>query len=205
MVGIDSHAPNAGGLDVIACGGGGGGADAVDVIVGVPWELKCPKVIGVELTGKIGGWTAPKGAFFRHLIPTSSLFTSSPQASFSSSPVFSPSRAELGPSSNMTVRVSNRPLHRNDHHLQHGAEIGTTTSFFPFNHRMADYFNAINRSEIADYPKAFQHNLKADEGAKYDQKIRVNLFELQLHTDGPFTPDLATPLSTFATEVEKSG
>ena len=86
-----------------------------------------------------------------------------------------------------------------------GAEIGATTSLFPFNHRMTDYLNATNRSEIANYAKAFQHNLKADEGAEYDQTIHINLSELEPHINGPFTPDLATPLSKFATEVEKNG
>ena len=71
-----------------------------------------------------------------------------------------------------------------------GAEIGATTSLFPFNHRMSDYLKATNRSEIADYAKAFQHNLKADEGAEYDQTIHINLSELEPHINGPFTPDL---------------
>jgi len=86
-----------------------------------------------------------------------------------------------------------------------GAEIGATTSLFPFNHRMASYLKATNRSEIADYAKAFQHNLRADEDAEYDQTIHINLSELEPHINGPFTPDLATPLSKFATEVEKNG
>lgn len=108
MIGTDSHTPNAGGLGMIACGVGG--ADAVDVMAGIPWELKCPKVIGVELTGKIGGWTTPKGAFFHRSIPASSLFTSSTQTSFSRSLVFLLSRAEPEPSSNTRVLVSNRSL-----------------------------------------------------------------------------------------------
>ena len=86
-----------------------------------------------------------------------------------------------------------------------GAEIGATTSLFPFNRRMADYLNATDRSEIAKYAKAFQHNLKADEDAEYDQTIHINLSELEPHINGPFTPDLATPLSKFAAEVEKNG
>ena len=86
-----------------------------------------------------------------------------------------------------------------------GAEIGATTSLFPFNHRMGDYLKATNRSEIADYAKAFQHNLKADGDAEYDQTIHINLSELEPHINGPFTPDLATPVSKFAAEVEKNG
>jgi len=86
-----------------------------------------------------------------------------------------------------------------------GAEIGATTSLFPFNHRMADYLKATNRSEIADYAKAFEHNLRADRDAEYDQTIHIDLSELEPHINGPFTPDLATPLSKFAAEVEKNG
>jgi len=86
-----------------------------------------------------------------------------------------------------------------------GAEIGATTSMFPFNRRMTDYLNATNRPEIANYAKAFQHNLRADEDAEYDQTIHINLSELEPHINGPFTPDLATPISRFAAEVEKNG
>jgi aconitate hydratase len=85
-----------------------------------------------------------------------------------------------------------------------GAEIGATTSLFPFNRRMADYLNATKRSEIAQYAQRFAHNLKADEGCEYDQNIEINLSELEPHINGPFTPDLATPLSKFAEEVKKN-
>ncbi len=85
-----------------------------------------------------------------------------------------------------------------------GAEIGATTSLFPFNSRMVDYLNATKRSEIADYAQAFRHNLQADEGAEYDQHVELNLSELEPHINGPFTPDLATPISKFAQEVKKN-
>jgi aconitate hydratase len=85
-----------------------------------------------------------------------------------------------------------------------GAEIGATTSLFPFNHRMEDYLNATKRGEIAKYARAFAHNLKADEGAEYDQVIDINLSELEPHINGPFTPDLATPVSRFAAEAKKN-
>jgi aconitate hydratase len=85
-----------------------------------------------------------------------------------------------------------------------GAEIGATTSLFPFNHRMSNYLQATKRSEIANYAKAFQHNLKADQDAEYDQTIHINLSELEPHINGPFTPDLATPISKFSAEVEKN-
>ena len=108
MIGTDSHTPNAGGLGMIACGVGG--ADAVDVMAGIPWELKCPKVIGVELTGKISGWTTPKGALRLHVIYIDSLFTSFTQMSFSKLPAFLLSRAEPGQLSNTKVQASNLSL-----------------------------------------------------------------------------------------------
>lgn len=85
-----------------------------------------------------------------------------------------------------------------------GAEIGATTSLFPYNSRMGDYLAATKRSDIAEYAKSFQHNLKPDEGAEYDQVIEVNLSELEPHINGPFTPDLATPISQFAAAVKKN-
>ncbi|EDQ99104.1 uncharacterized protein LACBIDRAFT_167799, partial [Laccaria bicolor S238N-H82] len=85
-----------------------------------------------------------------------------------------------------------------------GAEIGATTSMFPFNHRMVDYLNATKRGDIANYAKQFAHNLKADEGAEYDQVIEINLSELEPHINGPFTPDLATRISKFAEEAKKN-
>lgn len=104
MIGTDSHTPNAGGLGMIACGVGG--ADAVDVMAGIPWELKCPKVIGVELTGKISGWTTPKGAIRSDVINLDTLLTSFPQMSFSKLLAFLLSREGLEPSSNTKVQVS---------------------------------------------------------------------------------------------------
>lgn len=85
-----------------------------------------------------------------------------------------------------------------------GAEIGATTSMFPFNSRMADYLNATKRADIAKYATQFQHNLRADENAEYDQVVEINLSELEPHINGPFTPDLATPISKFASEVKKN-
>jgi aconitate hydratase len=84
-----------------------------------------------------------------------------------------------------------------------GAEIGATTSLFPYNNRMGDYLRATKRGEIAEYAQSFQHNLKPDEGAEYDQRIEINLSELEPHINGPFTPDLATPISQFAAAVKK--
>ncbi|KAF9237196.1 hypothetical protein BU15DRAFT_88841 [Melanogaster broomeanus] len=167
MIGTDSHTPNAGGLGMVACGVGG--ADAVD--------LKCPKVIGVNLTGKIGGWTTPKDV----ILKVAGILT------------VKGGTGAISLSCTGMATICNM-----------GAEIGATTSLFPFNHRMVDYLNATKRSEIAQYAQRFSHNLKADESAEYDQVIDVNLSELEPHINGPFTPDLATPLSKFAEEVKKN-
>ena len=203
MIGTDSHTPNAGGLGMIACGVGG--ADAVDVMAGIPWELKCPKVIGVELTGKIGGWTTPKGAFHLRVICIDPLLTCFSDVILKVAGILTVKGGTgaiveyKGPGVESLSATGMATI------CNMGAEIGATTSLFPFNHRMADYLKATNRSEIAGYAKAFQHNLKADESAEYDQTIHINLSELEPHINGPFTPDLATPISKFAAEVEKNG
>ncbi|KAI0354322.1 aconitate hydratase [Trametes cingulata] len=185
MIGTDSHTPNAGGLGMVACGVGG--ADAVDVMAGLPWELKCPKVIQVNLTGKIGGWTTPKDVILKVAGILTVKGGTGAIVEYTGPGVESLSCTGMATICNM------------------GAEIGATTSLFPFNHRMVDYLNATRREAIANYAKRFQHNLKADEGAEYDQSIEINLSELEPHINGPFTPDLATPISKFATEVEKNG
>ncbi|KAI6003205.1 aconitase family-domain-containing protein [Pisolithus orientalis] len=184
MIGTDSHTPNAGGLGMVACGVGG--ADAVDVMAGIPWELKCPKVIGVNLTGKISGWTTPKDVILKVAGILTVKGGTGAIVEYRGSGVESLSCTGMATICNM------------------GAEIGATTSLFPFNHRMTDYLNATKRHEIAQYAQRFAHNLKADEGAEYDQNIEINLSELEPHINGPFTPDLATPLSKFAEEVKKN-
>ncbi|KAJ8457553.1 hypothetical protein ONZ51_g11463 [Trametes cubensis] len=185
MIGTDSHTPNAGGLGMVACGVGG--ADAVDVMAGLPWELKCPKVIQVNLTGKIGGWTTPKDVILKVAGILTVKGGTGAIVEYTGPGLESLSCTGMATICNM------------------GAEIGATTSLFPFNHRMVDYLNATRRESIANYAKRFQHNLKADEGAEYDQTIEINLSELEPHINGPFTPDLATPISKFASEVEKNG
>ncbi|KAF8530405.1 aconitate hydratase [Hysterangium stoloniferum] len=184
MIGTDSHTPNAGGLGMIACGVGG--ADAVDVMAGIPWELKCPKVIGVNLTGKISGWTTPKDVILKVAGILTVKGGTGAIVEYKGSGVDSLSCTGMGTICNM------------------GAEIGATTSLFPFNHRMTDYLNATKRPEIAKYAQQFAHNLKADPDAEYDQVIDINLSELEPHINGPFTPDLATPISKFAEEVKKN-
>jgi len=153
MIGTDSHTPNAGGLGMIACGVGG--ADAVDVMAGIPWELKCPKVIGVNLTGKIGGWTTPKDVILKVAGILTVKGGTGAIVEYKGAGLDSLSCTGMATICNM------------------GAEIGATTSLFPFNSRMADYLKATKRGDIAKYAQAFSHNLKADEGAEYDQVIEI--------------------------------
>ncbi|KAJ3334697.1 Aconitate hydratase mitochondrial, partial [Gonapodya sp. JEL0774] len=185
MIGTDSHTPNAGGLGMVAVGVGG--ADAVDVMSGLPWELKCPKVIGVKLTGKLSGWTSAKDV----ILKVAGILTVK-GGTGAIVEYFGPGVDSLSCTGMATV-------------CNMGAEIGATTSLFPFNGRMKDYLAATNRSAIGALAESWAHNLKADEGAKYDQIIEIDLSTLEPHINGPFTPDLATPLSKFASTLEKSG
>jgi len=185
MIGTDSHTPNAGGLGMIACGVGG--ADAVDVMADIPWELKCPKVIGVNLTGEISGWTTPKDVILKVAGILTVKGGTGAIVEYKGPGVESLSCTGMATICNM------------------GAEIGATTSVFPFNKRMVDYLNATKRPDIANYAQRFAYNLRADENSDYDQHIEINLSELEPHVNGPFTPDLATPISKFAAEARKNG
>ncbi|KAI9100360.1 aconitase family-domain-containing protein [Phlyctochytrium arcticum] len=178
MIGTDSHTPNAGGLGMVAVGVGG--ADAVDVMANIPWELKCPKVIGVKLTGKMNGWTSAKDVILKVAGILTVKGGTGAIVEYFGDGVDSISCTGMATICNM------------------GAEIGATTSLFPFNHRMADYLKATNRGDIAEYATAFRHNLTADKGAKYDQIVEIDLNTLEPHINGPFTPDLCTPISKFA-------
>ncbi|KAJ3208766.1 Aconitate hydratase mitochondrial [Clydaea vesicula] len=177
MIGTDSHTPNAGGLGMVAIGVGG--ADAVDVMANIPWELKCPKVIGVKLTGKLSGWTSAKDV----ILKVAGILTVK-GGTGAIVEYFGPGVESLSCTGMATI-------------CNMGAEIGATTSLFPYNKRMADYLNATKRSNIASLANSFKHNLVPDEGAKYDSVIEVDLNTLEPHINGPFTPDLATPLSKF--------
>eukprot|EP01135_Chromosphaera_perkinsii_P004695 Nk52_evm6s294 gene=Nk52_evmTU6s294 len=184
LIGTDSHTVNGGGLGGICVGVGG--ADAVDVMADIPWELKCPKVIGVELTGKLQGWTSPKDIILKVAGILTVKGGTGAIVEYFGPGVDSISCTGMGTICNM------------------GAEIGATTSVFPFNKRMADYLVSTKRGDIANFAGEYAHNLKADAGAEYDQIIKINLDELEPHINGPFTPDLATPLSKFAEEVKKN-
>ncbi|CAG8487945.1 6226_t:CDS:2 [Ambispora leptoticha] len=184
MIGTDSHTPNAGGLGMVAVGVGG--ADAVDVMANIPWELKCPNVIGVKLTGDLSGWTASKDV----ILKVAGILTVK-GGTGAIVEYFGPGVESLSCTGMATI-------------CNMGAEIGATTSLFPFNRRMGDFLRATKRGEIAAYAESFAHNLRADEGAQYDQIIEINLSELEPHVNGPFTPDLATPLSKLKDAVEKN-
>uniref|UniRef100_A0A0K3CP18 Aconitate hydratase, mitochondrial n=1 Tax=Rhodotorula toruloides TaxID=5286 RepID=A0A0K3CP18_RHOTO len=182
MIGTDSHTPNAGGLGMVAVGVGG--ADAVDVMADIPWELKCPKRIGVHLTGKISGWTTPKDVILKVAGILTVKGGTGAIIEYFGEGVTSLSCTGMATICNM------------------GAEIGATTSVFPYNERMGQYLDATNRTPIRQYAESFAHNLRPDQNAEYDQVIEINLSELEPHINGPYTPDLATPLSKFAQAVK---
>lgn len=185
MIGTDSHTPNAGGLGM--CAVGVGGADAVDVMAGLPWELKAPKVIGVKLTGKLSGWSSPKDVICKVAGILTVKGGTGAIVEYFGPGVDSISATGMGTICNM------------------GAEIGATTSMFPYNARMGEYLRATGRDKIASLADAFAENLCADEGAEYDEIIEINLSELEPQINGPFTPDLAHGISEFAEAVKKNG
>ena len=182
MIGTDSHTPNAGGLGMVAIGVGG--ADAVDVMAGLPWELKAPKYIGVRLTGTLSGWTSPKDI----ILKLAGILTVK-GGTGAIVEYFGPGVESMSCTGMATI-------------CNMGAEIGATTSVFPYNFRMERYLNSTRRSGIASEANKFQHLLVADDGASYDQVIEINLSELEPHINGPFTPDRAFPISTFAKAVK---
>lgn len=191
MIGTDSHTPNAGGLGMLAIGVGG--ADAVDVMVGLPWELKWPKLVGVHLTGELGGWASGKDVIMK----LAGLLTTS-GGTGKIVEYFGPGTASLSCTAKATV-------------TNMGAEIGATTSVFPFDDRMVDYLKATDREEIAqaaqdiaDYLAADSEVL-ADPATYYDEVVEINLSELEPHIVGPHSPDIARPVSSMAGDVTEQG
>ncbi|XP_050461536.1 probable aconitate hydratase, mitochondrial [Cataglyphis hispanica] len=185
MIGTDSHTPNGGGLGCLCIGVGG--ADAVDVMANIPWELKCPKVIGVKLTGELKGWTSPKDV----ILKVAGILTVK-GGTGAIVEYFGPGVDSISCTGMATI-------------CNMGAEIGATTSIFPYNYRMQDYLKATGRSEIAG--AADQHKtslLSADSNAKYDQIIELDLSTLEPHVNGPFTPDLAHPISKLGDAAKKN-
>lgn len=187
MIGTDSHTPNAGGLGMIAIGVGG--ADAVDVMAGMPWELKFPKVIGVKLTGKLSGWTSPKDVILKLAGILTVKGGTGAIIEYFGEGTESISCTGKGTICNM------------------GAEIGATTSLFPYDERMYRYLEATERQEIGNLANEIKDYLKADEGSEkyYDKIIEINLSELEPHINGPYTPDLAWPISKFKDAVRENG
>lgn len=186
MIGTDSHTPNGGGLGGLCIGVGG--ADAVDVMADIPWELKCPNVIGVHLTGKISGWTSPKDVILKVADILTVKGGTGAIIEYYGKGVDSMSCTGMATICNM------------------GAEIGATTSTFPYNSRMAAYLKSTLRQPIAEEASKFQEQLlQADKGAQYDQVIEINLDTLEPHVNGPFTPDLAHPISKLGANAKKNG
>jgi aconitate hydratase len=191
MIGTDSHTVNAGGLGMVAIGVGG--ADACDVMAGLAWELKFPKLIGVKLTGKLSGWTAPKDVILKVAGILTVKGGTGAIVEYFGDGATSMSCTGKGTICNM------------------GAEIGATTSTFGYDESMERYLRATGRAEVADLANGIKQHLTADAEvyanpeAYFDQVIEIDLNTLEPHLNGPFTPDLATPVSKMKAEAEKNG
>ena len=191
MIGTDSHTPNAGGLGMIAVGVGG--ADAVDAMVGMAWEVLNPGFIGVKLTGKLNGWSSPKDV----ILKVCEILTVKGGTN-SIVEYFGPGCESISATGKATI-------------CNMGAEHGATTSLFPFDDRMATYLRATGREEIAKLAEAHASELRADPeveanpSAYYDRVIEIDLSTLEPHVVGPHTPDLARPISQMAAEAKEKG
>jgi aconitate hydratase len=190
MIGTDSHTPNAGGLGMIAIGVGG--ADAVDVMAGLAWELKMPKLIGIKLTGKLNGWTSPKDV----ILKVAGILTVK-GGTGAIVEYFGEGADSLSATGKATI-------------CNMGAEIGATCSLFAYDEKMSAYLKATEREEVALLADKIKNSLRPDPevyanpSAYYDQLIEINLDELEPHVNGPFTPDLAWPISKFAEAVKNN-
>jgi aconitate hydratase len=191
MIGTDSHTPNAGGLGMVAIGVGG--ADAVDVMAGMPWELKMPKLIGVKLTGKLSGWTSPKDVILKVAGILTVKGGTGAIVEYFGEGAESMSCTGKGTICNM------------------GAEIGATTSTFGYDESMSRYLRATERAEVAELADGVKDYLMADDEVYanpeqyFDQVIEIDLSTLEPHINGPYTPDLAWPISKFAQAVKENG
>jgi len=191
MIGTDSHTVNAGGLGMVAIGVGG--ADAVDVMAGLPWELKCPKLIGVKLTGKLSGWLSAKDVILKVAgILTVKGGTGAIVEYFGD--------GAIGLCCTGKGTICNM-----------GAEIGATTSLFGYDESMGRYLRATGRTEVANAADVIAPHLTgdpevyADPEKYFDEVIEIDLSELEPHLNGPFTPDLATPVSEMKEAAKKNG
>ncbi len=187
MIGTDSHTPNAGGLGMVAIGVGG--ADAVDVMAGMPWELRWPGLIGIKLTGELNGWTSPKDV----ILKIAGILTVKGGTGCIVE-YFGEGTTAISCTGKATI-------------TNMGAEIGATTSLFPFDERMATYLKATERAEVAELAQKYAEHLRADEGVAeapekyFDEVIEIDLSTLEPHVVGPFTPDLARPISALKDEA----
>lgn len=187
MLGTDSHTPNAGGLGAIAIGVGG--ADAVDALTGTPWELKAPKILGVKLTGQLNGWTSPKDI----ITYLAGLLTVRGGTGYVVE-YFGEGVKSLSCTGMATI-------------CNMGAEIGATTSTFPYQEAHRRYLISTHRAPLADAADEVNAKygfLQADGGAEYDKVIEIDLNKLEPHINGPFTPDLSTPLGQFGAVTDAS-
>jgi aconitate hydratase len=190
MIGTDSHTVNAGGLGMVAIGVGG--ADAVDVMAGMPWELKWPKLIGIKLTGKMSGWTSSKDV----ILKVAGILTVK-GGTGAIVEYFGPGAETLSCTGKGTI-------------CNMGAEIGATTSTFGYDAKMAQYLRGTGRAEVADLADAVGEHLTGDAEVYanptqyFDQVFEIDLSTLEPHVNGPFTPDRAIPISQFADEVRKN-
>lgn len=191
MIGTDSHTPNAGGLGMVAIGVGG--ADAVDVMSGMAWELKMPKLIGVKLTGKLNGWSSPKDI----ILKVAGILTVKGGTGYIIE-YFGEGAQSLSATGKGTI-------------CNMGAEVGATTSLFAYDEAMERYLSATGRQQVVDAAAAIKNELTGDAEVyanpeKYfDQVIEINLSELEPHVNGPFTPDRATPISKLGDEAKANG
>ncbi len=190
MIGTDSHTVNAGGLGMVAIGVGG--ADAVDVMAGMPWELKFPKLIGVKLTGELNGWTASKDV----ILKVAGILTVK-GGTGAIVEYFGPGARNLSATGKGTI-------------CNMGAEIGATTSTFGYDESMERFLRATDRADVADAANAVKEYLTGDDEVYanpeeyFDQVIEINLSELRPHLNGPFTPDLATPVGELGKKAKEN-
>lgn len=191
MVGTDSHTPNAGGLGMVAIGVGG--ADAVDVMTGMEWELKMPRLIGVHLTGKLSGWASPKDI----ILKLAGILTVKGGTN-AIIEYFGEGADSLSATGKATI-------------CNMGAEVGATTSLFPYDESMAVYLRATGRDVVARMADGVKGDLRADAEVTanpeqyYDRVINIDLSTLEPYINGPFTPDAACPISEFARKVKENG
>lgn len=190
MIGTDSHTPNAGGLSMIAIGVGG--ADAVDVMAGMPFSVKMPKLIGVKLTGKPSGWTSAKDVILKVAGELTVKGGTGAIVEY-----FGPGTRELSTTGKATI-------------TNMGAELGATTSLFPYDERMEAYLRATGRADVADLARQYGEHFRCDPEVEsgpakfFDRLLEIDLGKLEPHVVGPHTPDLARPISRLAADVKKN-